>query len=333
MNENPLISVIIPVYNVEDYLEKCINSVIEQDYTNLEIFLVDDGSMDRSGTICDEYAQKDSRIKVIHQENAGQSAARNTALRLAKGEYYTFIDSDDFIDVDYVSFLLKLLLENNADLSVCSVRHLGFPQQKDKEIITDTPYICEGDNIAYNILLGSNGFSGSASHMLINSDIVKGNTFLEGVIYEDLEFMTKLSFQENRAVTSKIRKYNYCYRINNSSSTPTEKRKHDLDVVIQEINKTLENKDTILKNALENRYISNCIYLLRSLHEGEKQLFSIIRESIISCTADRRMLSKSDHILYNSLRFGKISYLIMNFIYDTFRKIIYIIKIGCKNAK
>ena len=93
MNQ-PLISIIIPCYNVEEYLPKCINSIINQTYRNLEIILVDDGSPDSCGQICDEYAAKDARIKVIHKENGGQSDARNVAIDIAKGEYITFVDSE-----------------------------------------------------------------------------------------------------------------------------------------------------------------------------------------------------------------------------------------------
>lgn len=105
MKDTPLISIIIPVYNVEHYLDKCLESVCGQTYTNLEIILVDDGSTDKSGEICDAYAAKDARIKVIHQENVGQSAARNVALEVAQGDFLGFVDSDDWIEPDMYRFL------------------------------------------------------------------------------------------------------------------------------------------------------------------------------------------------------------------------------------
>ena len=108
-NEAPLISVIVPVYNVEKYLAKCIDSIIAQTYTNLEILLVDDGATDSSGAICDEYAQKESRIRVIHKENGGLSDARNRGIAEARGEYLGFIDSDDYIDVDMYELLYNLI--------------------------------------------------------------------------------------------------------------------------------------------------------------------------------------------------------------------------------
>ena len=105
MTNQPLLSVIIPVYKVEKYLRQCVDSVINQTYKNLEIILVDDGSPDNCGKICDEYAQKDRRIKVIHQENQGVSAARNLGTKLAQGEYITYVDSDDWLDVCMKNYL------------------------------------------------------------------------------------------------------------------------------------------------------------------------------------------------------------------------------------
>lgn len=104
----PLISVIVPCYNVEEYLPKCIESILNQTYRNLEILLVDDGSPDNCGRICDEYAAKDSRIRIIHKKNGGLSDARNAALDVMTGEYVTFIDSDDYVSDDYVEYLYPL---------------------------------------------------------------------------------------------------------------------------------------------------------------------------------------------------------------------------------
>lgn len=114
-----LISVIIPIYNVEKYLSRCINSVIAQTYKNLEIILVNDGSFDSSGIICDEFALKDSRIKVIHKKNGGLSDARNVGINIANGFYFTFIDSDDWVSNDFLEKLYNLCINYNAEISIC----------------------------------------------------------------------------------------------------------------------------------------------------------------------------------------------------------------------
>lgn len=123
INHNPLISVIVPVYNAEKYLHRCVGSILAQTYTNLEIILVDDGSPDRCGEICDEYAAKDDRIRVIHQENGGLSAARNAGLDICTGEYIAFVDSDDYIRPEMYETMLYALQKYQVDLCVCQWKY------------------------------------------------------------------------------------------------------------------------------------------------------------------------------------------------------------------
>ena len=118
--KEPLISVVIPVYKVENYLERCVNSVINQTYKNLEIILVDDGSPDNCGIICDRYAEVDDRVKVIHKKNGGLSSARNSGIDISSGKYITFIDSDDWVDKEYVEYLYKILIENKCEMAMIS---------------------------------------------------------------------------------------------------------------------------------------------------------------------------------------------------------------------
>ena len=113
---NPEISIIVPVYNVEKYLKRCIDSILNQSFTNFELILVDDGSTDNSGKIIDEYAIKDERIKVIHKENGGQGSARNRGLDIAKGNYIGFVDSDDWIHKDMYKCMYKIINEDNTDI-------------------------------------------------------------------------------------------------------------------------------------------------------------------------------------------------------------------------
>ncbi|MGN0550986.1 MAG: glycosyltransferase family 2 protein [Acutalibacteraceae bacterium] len=120
MNNESLISVIVPIYKVEKYLKRCVDSILNQTYKNLEIILVDDGSPDNCPRMCDEYAEKDDRIKVIHKENGGLSDARNKGIDIANGEYLAFIDSDDFVSEDYIEKLYDAILKGDADLSMCS---------------------------------------------------------------------------------------------------------------------------------------------------------------------------------------------------------------------
>lgn len=126
---NPLISVIVPVYNVEDYLDRCVDSIVNQTYKNLEIILVDDGSTDSSGLRCDEWAEKDKRIVVIHKKNGGLSDARNVGMRNANGEYIGFVDSDDFIDPNMYQILLDIVEKTDSEIAEC--QWLAFENEKE----------------------------------------------------------------------------------------------------------------------------------------------------------------------------------------------------------
>lgn len=122
--KNQMVSVIVPIYNAEEYLERCINSILSQSYTNIEIILVDDGSIDSSPIICDNYEQKDKRIKVIHQKNSGVSVARNNGVLSANGKYITFIDSDDWIDIDAIKHMVSTIQKTQADLVEIGIEHV-----------------------------------------------------------------------------------------------------------------------------------------------------------------------------------------------------------------
>ncbi len=144
--EDSLISVIIPVYKVEKYLDRCVDSVVNQTYKNLEIILVDDGSPDNCPAMCDEWAKKDSRIRVIHKGNGGVSAARNTGLDIAKGEYIGFVDSDDYIDSTMYEKLLKKAKESDADLTMC--RYFEFDENKNLTKVNEINLTkCDSSNI------------------------------------------------------------------------------------------------------------------------------------------------------------------------------------------
>lgn len=122
--EKDLISVIVPVYNMEEYIKQCLDSILNQTYTNLEIIVVDDGSNDGSEKICDDYKNKDSRITVIHQKNSGVSVARNVGLDFCKGKFISFVDPDDYVEPQYIEYLYNSLIENCVDISLCDYNYV-----------------------------------------------------------------------------------------------------------------------------------------------------------------------------------------------------------------
>ena len=133
---NPLVSIIVPVYNVEKYINRCLDSIINQTYKNLELILIDDGSTDNSGKICDEYSKVDRRIIVKHNTNKGVSYTRNCGINLASGEYLLFIDSDDYVDLNYVENLLKPIILEDYDLVVCNINHIFYNDIKNNIVNT-----------------------------------------------------------------------------------------------------------------------------------------------------------------------------------------------------
>lgn len=321
--DQPLISVIVPIYNTEKYLERCVQSILKQTYTNLEIILVDDGSRDRCGIMCDEYEGQDKRIKVIHQKNAGQSAARNAAMKIASGEYLTFVDSDDYCDLELLEYLYGLLKKHEAQISLCGVRHIGFPYIKDRTIEkTKAPYICNGREAVKNILLGKNGFSAGACRTLFHKDIIVGQVFEEGYIYEDLEFGVKAAWQAHRVCVGKERKYNYCYHTGNSSSAKTTKKKCDLEFVCKKIEGFLKAEAPELLPELAQRYVSNSLYLLKMIPFQEKDDFKTIRMEILKVPCSYSLLSKTDQALLLALKCGRLSFNLCKVLLDFYKGLI-----------
>lgn len=228
-NTKDLISVIVPVYNVEKYLPQCIDSILNQTEKNLEIILVDDGSLDNSGKICDEFSKKDDRIVVIHKKNNGLSSARNAGLEIAKGNYIGFVDSDDWLDKSMYEILLKLLKENNSDISCCdffkTANSDGSIPHIDNEIINSYNNI-ESLNNFYNDLYTQTVV---AWNKLYKRELFKDISYPVGKIHEDEGTTYKLYYKANK-ITYTNRPL-YYYRITPNSITTSKFNKKRLDII------------------------------------------------------------------------------------------------------
>lgn len=210
------ISVIVPIYNVEDYLNECVDSLIEQDYSNLEIILVDDGSTDQCGSICDEYAIKDSRIKVIHKQNGGLSDARNAGIDVATGDYITFVDSDDVLSSDYISYLLDLLTEADADMACCQRTEIDENSKHKKGHCNPCGKITVFDNM-------ENALVAKEIDTVAWGKLYKKDLFLEirypvGRLHEDIFTTYKIIHQCEKIVVGPGAKYLYRIRENSISN-------------------------------------------------------------------------------------------------------------------
>lgn len=205
-----LISIIIPVYNVKDYLEKCLHSVCGQTYKNLEIIVVDDGSTDGSGEICDRFAQADSRIKVIHQPNSGQSSARNKGLSIARGAYLGFVDSDDWIDLDMYEFLCRLLEDNDADISVCA--HY-IERAATTEVRYSSGMLTSFSGAeAVRAVIDDKRIRNYLWDKLYKRELFDDIRLPKGEIFEDMAVSCRLFYKAHRIVMQDCPKYHYLQR-------------------------------------------------------------------------------------------------------------------------
>ena len=182
--KDKLVSVIVPVYNVEKYINRCIESILFQSYSNIEIILIDDGSTDNSGNICDLYKKKDKRIIVIHKKNGGLSDARNCGLKKMSGDYVMFVDSDDYIDANMISFLMNDMLINDSDISICSYYYIN-EHKKEKPTFKQNKFVSKKPDLFYNLYNEYSGITVSSCMKLYKSSIFKNLKFTKGVIHED----------------------------------------------------------------------------------------------------------------------------------------------------
>ncbi len=208
----PKISVIVPVYKVEAYMHDCINSVLEQTYQDFEMILVDDGSPDNCGAICDEYAAKDDRICVIHQQNGGLSAARNAGLDVAQGEYVTFVDSDDVLHPNYLEYLMRGLNENQADISLLHFIRFADSSPFQKSVSYGVKAIRRGVEACYMLYSDAAVIYTVAWGKLYKIELFQSIRYPVGKIHEDEGTTYKLLYKAEKVVELDAAMYGY--RIN-----------------------------------------------------------------------------------------------------------------------
>lgn len=288
-----LITVILPVYNVSQYLHRCIKSVISQTYKNIEIILVDDGSTDNSGSICDEYKDIDHRIKVIHKVNGGLSDARNAGIEIATGEYLTFIDSDDYIDEDYVKYLYGLVKEGQTLMSICShtvVYDNGTVLKKE----TGERQKLESKTVLDRILYDED-IDLSAWAKLYHKSLFKDIRFPVGRLFEDAATTYKFIDKSGYVMIGSQSKYYYMIRSNSISTVGFSRKKIDLITSTKEMCDYCENKYPELKSGALRRltysYLSTLSQLANSNVkdiEIQKELMSFIRKNGLKVVCDKR---------------------------------------------
>ena len=323
----PLISVIVPVYKAEEYLDKCVQSIRNQTYENLEIILVDDGSPDRCGEMCDAYAQEDSRIRVFHKENGGQSSARNLGLDNMTGQYVGFVDSDDWIEPDMYAHLYGLMAEHNAQIACCGVQkdfsngsvayfNPAYPQERDVRVYDKMQALEE--------TLKNARITYSPCDKLYHRDVFTGLRMTEGKIFEDMEILPKWVERADRVVYDPTPKYHY---IMTESSTIRGaynlRRMAEADVAWDKAEDYKIRYPQLYDEAM-GRYIAICLDVIhKSKGVAEcaarrKQMIAQMRGALPAKALQN--LSKNEQIKLNVLRLSTVGFELLMSLYDRLMK-------------
>lgn len=256
---NPKISIIVPVYKVEPYIHKCVDSILNQTFKDFEVILVDDGSPDNCGKICDEYAQKDDRVVVIHKENGGQATARNSGLDIARGEYIGFVDSDDYIEEDMYEFLYNLCIDNNCDIANCSST-IYF---KDRvQVNGGHGLMIHNTNEAMRVAMEGVLYDECLWTKLIKKELFKNLRIPVGIAYEDTAFTYKLIDRAKRICCKGEAKYNYIKRDNSTMDRAIKEVKIDAVLVYEEMYKFIEEKYPELTDLVALKLANNTMSVM-----------------------------------------------------------------------
>ena len=292
-----LISIIVPVYNVEKYLKKCVDSIVNQTYKNLEIILVDDGATDNSGKICDELVELDNRIKVYHKKNGGLSDARNYGVERATGDYIGFVDSDDYIDAEMYERLYEAIKKENVDVAECNLK-IVYPEKTD--LFTDQKYyqICNKQEYLEEYLKIEKIF-GSACVRLTKADIARKLKFPVGKLYEDTYYAYDLIGIVDKYVIVDNPYYNYLMRENSITNAKFNPRIFDLIEIVEKFHiNVYKNYPSLIEEDFKN----NSFY---------KQIIDYFKEEYTK-------LLRNKYITRNR----KLSILLIKFSINLYRKVL-----------
>jgi glycosyltransferase involved in cell wall biosynthesis len=290
-----LVSIIIPVFNVENYLPCRLDSVLAQDYANIEVILINDGSTDGSSMICDEYATKDFRVKVYHKKNGGVSSARNLGIRKSNGQFIAFVDSDDFVEQDFISFLYNNLTQYNADISSCCYY---FYRDNVK-----TPSAGYNENYLFNNFEGiinciDRGFFSEIYNRLYRREILENVEFDENIkISEDHLFNFNAYFNSNKSIHVGVPKYYYVWRQDSAMET-RNRLNEDRLYMVEQMKKKIEKMQTANKllqqHIFAREVIENIILLIQIAKSGDTRSYESKRIEI-----QDRLKNFNNQIIWN----------------------------------
>lgn len=295
-SDNSIVSVIVPVFRVENYLERCFKCLDNQRYSNIEIILVDDGSPDNCAKMCDEWAEKDNRITVFHKPNGGQAEARNFGIQISCGEYISFVDSDDYVSDDYIEVLLSTALKHDSDIVVCDFIKC-YESGKHEECYDDLSESEFSAHEAIEALLKGIPFYLHVWDKLYKREAIKDIYFEVGRIHEDVSWIYK-AFGESKKIT-KINRTMYFYLQRESSTTGQGYNSlHSLDFLEEkrDCQQYIEKKYPDLALQAKMDFFGSCMYLMQcaiKYMSGKEKRQAIARI---------RKYKKKCHITFKDLR-------------------------------
>ena len=291
--ESILISIIVPVYNVEKYLEKCINSILNQTHTNIEVLLVDDGSTDKSGLICDELATKDNRVISLHKNNGGLSSARNYGLDFCNGEFIGFVDSDDYIEKDMFEKLLSANIVNGTKIS-CGGRYDVYENKDNRKKIGLCPSINAVIDSEEGIkrLLTWKEIDSASTDKLFHKSIWKNIRFPLNRVSEDVAVMY-LAFHEAESISLVASPfYNYNHRNGSITTSSFDERKFDILTNIKEIDSFIRNSYRNLVDDFAYFKVVEYSHILRKMLYTKKKYLDLQKELITGIKDNKKIFSR-----------------------------------------
>lgn len=270
-NMHDVISVIIPVYNVETYLSQCLDSVLEQDHGALEVIVIDDGSKDNSGAICDAYAARDSRVKVIHQKNGGAAAAKNAGLRIATGEYLSFVDSDDYLEPNVYGYMLETLKSSGADAAQFAFRDVYRNRTEDQ---VQNPGRTVVDGKDYLVRFTKDWTCALLWNKLYKRSMYDGVFFEEGHKIDDEYFTYRGFLKPCKVVCDERIIYNYRKRASSVMSSPEAAEQRVLDCLDSVVKRRAVVMDRYpeLRKCFDENYLDTMYYLTGNVGNGIRSL-------------------------------------------------------------
>lgn len=291
-----MISVLVPVYNVEKYLRRCLDSILEQTYTDFEIVLVNDGSTDQSGALCDVYAAEHDCIRVIHQKNAGLAEVRNVSVAAARGEYIAFVDSDDVIEPTYLEVLLRDLQQTGADISICSWSELS-----DEGVRTELTWDHKEKGFqvwttqqAVENLLYQNGIDNNTWGKLYTREVLKDIVFPTGKVYEDIATTYQMMLKAKRVCYRPEALYLYTSNTSGISQSAFTVRRMDLIDMAEKMYLDIEKRFPEYRRAAQARLMRAYIHVYLQIPDGkpfkdcQNRVFEGIRKHCRAVAGDTR---------------------------------------------